>query len=69
MTQHAWIDNEKVYVARPVSDCIVDGLTLPDNPRVRWVVFLVFTTKSGLEFDGVGYAESLEKAKRGILSN
>jgi hypothetical protein len=66
---HVWIDKGMVFQARPIDDVVNDGADMPDNRKIKWVVFRVFTRPMNeLEFDACGYAESLSDAKRGLFA-
>ena len=70
MNNHVWIDDDCVFQARPIADVINDGAAQPDNPRIRWVVFRVFTRPGpDLEYDACGYATTLANAKNGIYAD
>jgi hypothetical protein len=66
---HVWISNGMVFQARPIEDVVNDGATAPDNKKIKWVIFRVFTRPlNQLDFDACGYAESLTNARKGIYA-
>lgn len=65
-TSHIWVDNDKVFQARPLEDVVNDGLERPDNPKIKWVIYQIFSERSGFfTYDGIGYAARLKDAKAG----
>jgi len=67
---YIWIDNNKIFQARPIESVINDGHPQPDNKSIKWVVFRVFTVAKDfheLDFDAVGYATTLANAKAGVF--
>lgn len=63
---HVWIDGHRVFEARPVDSVENDSGERPDNKKIKWVIFQVFCDGKSINYDGVGYAESIKAAKKGI---
>lgn len=69
---HVWIENNKIFQARPIESVVNDGHARPDNRLIKWVVFRVFTVAKDfhdLDYDAVGYATTLANAKAGVYAS
>jgi hypothetical protein len=67
-----WIANNQIFQARPIEDVVNDGHPQPDNVKIKWVIFRVFTVAKDfhdLDFDAVGYATTLANAKAGVFAS